>query len=277
MQRGEEGGVRLEVADTGQGIAPEHLPHLFDRFYQVEGARTRTYEGSGIGLALVKELVELHEGTITVESTVGFGTRFIVRLPVLAGADAEPVPSNGAPWEALPDTAPREESISGSLRIAPGASPRANEADVEISEEATVVLVIEDNADMRAYIRSHLEASFVVLEAENGRIGVAQAQEVVPDLVLSDVMMPEMDGMEVCGRLKADERTSHIPVVLLTARGKWRIASRGMRRVRMRTWRSRSTPRSCRCECARSSKHGGGSVGFLRGMPVPRRRIRRLL
>ena len=202
-----DGAARIEVADTGPGIAEDNLVHLFDRFYQVENATTRSHEGTGIGLALAKELVELHEGTIEVESTVGFGTRFTIRLPMLEVVEEEAIHEVEV---ALPDVASGD---GASETIAAQALPAET-----IEEGGTVVLVVEDNADMRAYIRAHLEDQFTVVEAENGQVGVEQALDLVPDLVLSDVMMPVMDGLEVCAALKADERTSHIPVMLLTAR-----------------------------------------------------------
>ncbi len=213
LTREPEGMMQIEVADTGPGIAEEHLPHLFDRFYQVESDTRRTYEGTGIGLSLVKELVELHEGTITVESRVGFGTTFTVCLPLLAVPEIEA--QEATPVESPPGDGVAA-SITGSLTIPVDVRPDA--PPEEASDAATVVLVVEDNADMRAYIRSHLDDLVTVTEAENGRQGVEQAQADVPDLILSDVMMPEMDGLELCAAVKADERTSHIPVVLLTAR-----------------------------------------------------------
>lgn len=203
-----EANATFSIADTGPGIAEEHLPYLFDRFYQVEDATTRSHEGSGIGLSLVKELVELHEGTVTVESTLGFGSRFMVRLPYQE-------------WVAVPDEA---ELASGDGAAQPKlsdsliATPMPLAKPEPVPQEATVILVIEDNSDMRAYIRAHLEGMFTVLEAANGRLGLEKACEEIPDLVLSDVMMPEMDGLEVSKALKEDNRTSHIPVVLLTAR-----------------------------------------------------------
>ena len=213
-----DGTACITVADTGPGIAQEDLPRLFDRFFQVDSAATRAHEGSGIGLSLVKELVELHEGTIAVESQVGFGTRFTVRLPVLKEVsvdedeEAQLETDAAAPVERVPllELAPGDGGSAGTEEQAPQAEM--------IHEEETVVLVVEDNADMRAYIRAHLEARFIVVEAENGRVGVERARELVPDLVLSDVMMPEMDGLAVCQALKTDTATSHIPVVLLTAR-----------------------------------------------------------
>ncbi len=221
-----DGTACIEVADTGKGIAEEHLAHLFDRFYQADSDTTRMHEGTGIGLALVKELVELHEGTITVQSTVGFGTQFWVQLPPLTIADTGVSPTDPAEQAndiksgTLGDGA--AQSITGSLTIPLDLREDAEAKDPAASEEEaadeTVVLIVEDNADMRAYIRRHLEDIASVVEAENGRLGVERAVETVPDLILSDVMMPEMDGLELCATVKKDKRTSHIPVVLLTAK-----------------------------------------------------------
>lgn len=208
-----EGVTRIVVADTGPGIAKEDLPHLFDRFYQVESAATRAHEGSGIGLSLVKELVELHEGTVSVESTLGFGTRFTIRLPLLQEEAPEEVPQEHV---AVPEAKVEETILLGLTNGDRIDKPSRQEQAID--EEETVVLVVEDNIDMRAYIRAQLEDEFTVVEAENGKVGVEQACDLVPDLVLSDVMMPEIDGLEACAAIKADERTSHIPVVLLTAR-----------------------------------------------------------
>ncbi len=212
------GGASIEVADTGPGIAAEHVPHVFDRFYQIETASTRTYEGSGIGLALAKELVELHGGHIRVESTVGFGTRFIVFLPMLeAYAKQVPVAASGDGIENASSVGVPGMAYEVAALPAEAPTSDTDEATDETTDETTV-LVVEDNADMRAYIRAYLEAEYQVLEAANGEEGVALAQTWVPDLVLSDVMMPKMDGLELCAALKADVRTSHIPVVLLTAK-----------------------------------------------------------
>lgn len=210
MLDGDEDRVNLVVSDTGQGIAEAHLPNLFDRFYQVDEASTRAHEGAGIGLALVKELVELHQGTINVESSVGFGTRFAIALPAMDTEALQTAP------EALP-TSTFAELVLNDVKTKVGfAAP--DTALSEVDKEETVVLVVEDNPDMRTYIRSHLADQFNVIEAENGKAGVALAVEAIPDLILSDVMMPEMDGLETCAAIKSDERTSHIPVVLLTAR-----------------------------------------------------------
>ncbi|UOQ69008.1 ATP-binding protein [Hymenobacter volaticus] len=188
--------IELEVGDTGRGIAAGQQARLFDRFYQADSSDTREQEGTGIGLALTKELVELHGGTITLVSELGHGTTVTVRLPVRQQAA-----SAGTP-RVLPlmDMAP--------LELLPVASPA----------EATQVLVIEDNADVRAFLRTTLAAHYQVLEAVHGEEGVELAREQVPDLVLTDVMMPRLDGYGVCQALRTDERTSHIPVVMLTAK-----------------------------------------------------------
>lgn len=224
FEQAANGVARIEVVDTGPGIAEEHLPHLFDRFYQIESETTRLHEGTGIGLALAKELVELHGGTITVESKPTFGTTFTVCLPpleptaILAAGDGqygEAVQAEGA----TPD---KDTTRIVTDALEGPATPRSDHGHAGTTTQdpgaATVVLVVEDNADMRAYIRSHLEDLVTVVEAEHGQAGLEQAIEDVPDLVVSDVMIPEMDGLDLCQALKQDERTSHIPVLLLTAR-----------------------------------------------------------
>ncbi|HEX8658513.1 MAG TPA: ATP-binding protein, partial [Hymenobacter sp.] len=191
-----EAELEFTVRDTGRGIAPEHLPHVFNRFYQADNSDTREQEGTGIGLALAKELVELHGGTINLDSVLGRGTTVTVRLPVhhLTAPVALPL----APVELATDSQP----------ISPNAS----------ITEPVQVLIIEDNADVRAFVRTTLATHYQVLEAADGEVGVHLAQEQLPDLVLTDVMMPRLDGHGVCRALRQDERTSHIPVVMLTAK-----------------------------------------------------------
>ncbi len=174
--------LQIEVSDTGPGIPEEQLPRLFDRFYQGAEASRIGEPGTGIGLALTKELVELHQGKISVESRVGHGARFTVLLPY--GKDV--------------------------------ALPQVAEA-VELARENTLLLV-EDNPDMRAFIRETIDAQFQVIEAADGQDGVEKALEHIPDIIISDVMMPRKDGLELCEALKNNERTSHIPIVLLTAK-----------------------------------------------------------
>ncbi len=204
--------VMISVVDTGAGIAPEHLSRIFDRFYQVDESQTREHEGTGIGLALVKELVELHHGTIDVKSEIGKGTEFTVRLPLGRAhlKDEEIV------------AAPAVSEPSGDK--VPDVSAQAREEDHEEGESTTppdarpIVLVVEDNADVRDYMKSYLDTHYQVVEARDGAAGIEKALETVPDLVISDVMMPKKDGYEVCRTLKLDEKTSHVPIILLTAK-----------------------------------------------------------
>jgi signal transduction histidine kinase/DNA-binding response OmpR family regulator/ligand-binding sensor domain-containing protein len=199
-------GVTITVSDTGAGIAPEHLPHVFDRFYRVD--ETHTTEGTGIGLALTRELVDLHHGTITVESTSGKGSVFTVTFPIGQSAYKPNEIS-----ESAPEMEKRQHAEAATSSEQPKPLPFAPPA-----EGKPIVLIVEDNPDLRAYIREYLEADYAVQEAGNGKDGFDRATEIVPDIVISDVMMPEMDGMELCRALKQDVRTSHVPVILLTAR-----------------------------------------------------------
>jgi DNA-binding response OmpR family regulator len=205
--------VELSVADTGVGIAPDQLDKVFDRFYQVDASQTREHEGSGIGLALVKELVELHHGRIDVQSEAGKGTTFTVRLPL------------GRSHLRDDEIVEVSVGVESTMREAEGAlvdmavEGVQKEADLEQARgERPIVLVVEDNADVRKYITGYLAPSYQVVEAKDGAEGIEKARECVPDLVISDVMMPKKDGYEVCRDLKLDERTSHIPIILLTAK-----------------------------------------------------------
>ena len=200
LSRAVDNAALIKVSDTGRGIAATDLPRVFDRFYQVDGSSTRSTGGSGIGLAIVKDLTELHGGSVSVDSTVGFGSRFGVTLPM-----GEPTPDSAYRPESDPDPIPMDFVDTG------------QEGDSEVRDPTTMVLVVEDNPDMRAYIRESLDEVYAVAEAENGAFGLDRAVELIPDLVICDVMMPEMDGYELCAALRADLRTSHIPIILLTA------------------------------------------------------------
>jgi signal transduction histidine kinase/DNA-binding response OmpR family regulator len=210
-EAGQGSYAQIVVSDTGIGIPRDRLPHIFDRFYQIEGTRSR--EGIGIGLALVKELVELHHGTLTVDSVEGRGTTFVIRLPTgTAHLEPEEIVS------ALP-----VKTIEAPEAIPPGALDRAEPASLTAdlaseSDEDTAVLIVEDHTGVRLFVREQLQRYYRVLEAENGSKGFDVAVSSLPDLVLSDVMMPGLNGYELCRALKHDKRTCHIPVVLLTAR-----------------------------------------------------------
>jgi signal transduction histidine kinase/DNA-binding response OmpR family regulator/ligand-binding sensor domain-containing protein len=214
-----EGCVVLSVSDTGIGIPPDQLDRVFDRFYQVDGSQIREQEGSGIGLALVKELVELHHGTISVRSSVGSqsdvpnGTEFTVRLPLGREhlKDGEVI----SEVRGAAERGAEAEIHSESLPPPAGKEPDAKQPR---RRSGPVILIVEDNADVRLYIKDNLAGMYHILEAEDGAEGVQVAQETIPDLIISDVMMPKMDGYALCKSLKNDEKTSHIPIILLTAK-----------------------------------------------------------
>lgn len=195
--------IRFTVANTGSMISVEHIRNIFDRFYRID----MHHAGSGIGLALVKAFVELHKGTISVESDEKQGTIFTVDLPmqtceVTVSVDSPLSSSIGA-------------SVSSALNNAQVAEEEEPEKDYDSSKPS--VLVIDDNADIRSYVYSLLHTDYTVIEAVDGSDGIRKAMKYVPDLIISDVMMPGIDGIECCRRLKSELQTCHIPVILLTA------------------------------------------------------------
>ncbi len=201
--------LTIEVKDTGLGIAATELPNIFDRFYQVDNPTSRSGEGTGIGLAHTKELVKLMGGNISVTSEVGKGSSFIISLPIRN--TAEIVESfNSEVISEKPVLVDRQENI--------GKAAVAKIGEQSNSSTLPQVLIIEDNPDVVIYLKSCLEGLYQIDVAYNGRIGIEKALETVPDLIISDVMMPEKDGFEVCDILKNDERSSHIPIILLTAK-----------------------------------------------------------
>jgi signal transduction histidine kinase/CheY-like chemotaxis protein/ligand-binding sensor domain-containing protein len=192
--------IRLDVKDTGQGIEAQHLGKIFNHFYQIDHSNTREQEGTGIGLALVKELVELQKGTISVSSELHKGTSFEVYLPVL---------------DLKEDTFSLDQLVA-----APISTPAGTMNIVPLNKgEKLELLLIEDNTEMRAYIISCLDLSrYNVTEASNGEEGVEKAQKSIPDLIISDVMMPKKDGFEVIEIIRNHISTSHIPFIFLTAK-----------------------------------------------------------
>ncbi|MCY7359846.1 MAG: response regulator [Rudanella sp.] len=204
---GELTAVQIEIADSGIGIVAEKLPHIFDRFYQADTSSTRTFDGSGIGLALVKELVDLLGGTITVASQSGVGTTFRLTLPVasVTGAVDAPRLSLPEPSQPTPETQPSPVSASMNGHSAEGQPlPR--------------VLIVEDNEELRDFLVAELSDSYHVLQAADGQAGWELVQTELPDLVLTDVMMPRMDGHELTRLIKTNTDTDHIAVVMLTAK-----------------------------------------------------------
>jgi signal transduction histidine kinase/DNA-binding response OmpR family regulator len=208
-------GIELQVADTGTGIPAEEMPRLFERFHRIHGARGRSVEGTGIGLALVQELVNLHGGSIRAESVPGAGTTFYVRLPLessapratatatdrAAGRIAQQFASEALQW--LPDA---------DSRTAPPPEPHAS------LHYRPHVLVADDNADLRAYLGRLLGASYRVTMVADGERALRAARELRPDLVLSDIMMPNLDGIGLVRALRADPALAGVPVILLSAR-----------------------------------------------------------
>ncbi|WP_258104192.1 ATP-binding protein [Marinoscillum sp. MHG1-6] len=207
-----EGCFEIKVTDSGPGIDPQDLDKIFDRFYQADDSAGRRHEGSGIGLALTKELVELHQGRISVSSISGVGTSFMVRLPLgSAHLESDDVVT-------AYDNNEKQQEIK-STQLAYNYEPvQTPSMDGNSETNAPVVLIVEDNADLRLYISKQLMEEFEVLLAEDGQIGYDRAVETVPDLIITDLMMPNMDGVELCKACKHDERTSHIPIIMLTAK-----------------------------------------------------------
>lgn len=211
--------IQLIIKDNGIGISEENLNHIFDRFYQADASSTRAKGGTGIGLALVKELVALQKGSITVESTPGKGTTFIIKLPVL-----------------IPETGEEQISLSSpdaeTLPVSEEAAALNGEHSLSIPENGKLqLLIIEDNTEMRNYIRSCIdETIYHISEAADGEAGIAIAQEIVPDLIISDVMMPEKDGFEVTKAIRNHVATSHIPLILLTAKASLESRLKGLKR-----------------------------------------------
>lgn len=206
--------VEISITDTGPGISPDNILQIFDRFYQADETSNKNREGTGIGLALTKELVELHYGKITVESKEGEGSRFTVLLPLGKGHLKEDE-TDGEPFDRDHLSNDRQEMMANSYQEHKAApKPEIMTED----DPRPILLVVEDNPDLREYIHGFLSGSYQVLEAENGKDGLEKAIKHIPDLVLTDVIMPAMDGNELCRYLKTDERTSHIPIIMLTAR-----------------------------------------------------------
>jgi signal transduction histidine kinase/CheY-like chemotaxis protein len=208
-------GVVLTVADTGIGIPAGELPLIFDRFHRVQGSLARNREGTGIGLALVRELVGLHGGRVSVASDPGAGSTFTVTVPY-GSPDAEV----DAAHPTIPSEAAHGTAEAWETDVAPRAQPSAPAG-------TTTVLVVDDNADMRTYLTRLLSPVWRVRTCANGEEALASIAEEQPDVVLTDVMMPRIDGFELLRRLRADESTRGIPVIMLTARAGQEAAVEG--------------------------------------------------
>ena len=195
--------VEISVEDNGIGISEQDLKNIFNRFYKAKSSSIQ--EGTGIGLALVKELVEIHYGTISVESRLNEGTKFHIEIPQQEDLYKKFLVKSKPEAEIKPIIT-GQESVEN-VKI-----------EHEIQSNAQRILVVEDNKDLLSFIKENINKQYAVYESSNGKDGLEKAFETIPDLIISDIKMPEMDGIELCEKIKADERTSHIPVILLTAR-----------------------------------------------------------
>ena len=192
--------IEITVKDTGIGISESNLEKIFNRFFQIDDNSRQT--GTGIGLALTKELVKLHNGNISVQSKPGKGSKFTVHLP----------------YEELSVTEKTVLNIENS-EIQGGVVAVEEQQGEAIIPGRKIMLLVDDNPDVRYFIKSHFTTNYQVLEAENGQEGWNIALKTIPDIIISDVMMPDMDGFEFCRKIRKDERTSHIPIILVTALG----------------------------------------------------------
>lgn len=208
--------IRLSIKDTGMGISPKHIKNIFDRFYKID----LHHDGSGIGLALVKAFVEIHQGTIQVESNIDAGTLFTVKLPVVQGVGKEEYGLRSDEdgrrcgfMEGVPDQV-RDDRYGEDDRYK---NDKYMLDTTSLDTDKEVILIIDDNPDIRDYVRYLFQENYTVIEAADGRAGLKSAMKYIPDIIICDVMMPEMDGIECCQLLKSELQTSHVPVILLTA------------------------------------------------------------
>lgn len=200
--------LQIFVKDSGIGIPKDKIEKIFDRFFQVDDSSRRAYGGSGIGLALVRELIDLHKWKITVDSEIGKGTEFKIEIPINDSYLNEDENSNQVEYF---------EKTDG-LLTETYSEKGVNKNSIDKTTKKYSVLIVEDSEDVRLYISELLKDDYNIILSENGEKGLSSAFETLPDIIISDVMMPEMDGIEFCKRIKSDWRTSHIPVILLTAK-----------------------------------------------------------
>jgi len=220
----------LSVADTGMGISQKNLPHVFDRFWQADDSSKRKYQGVGIGLALVKELVEIQNGKVTVESQEAKGTTFTVHLPYVDGRAARDeqravdVPEQTASTLDTPDSPCREEWLANLYRRAelfPAMTPlQETLRPVETARNGNLptLLVADDEPDMLRFLKSQLSPHYRVIEAVDGQQAIDKASQYLPDIILLDMMMPEKDGLQTCREIRRHLPTQSIPIILFTAR-----------------------------------------------------------
>lgn len=208
----------VTVADTGVGIPEEKLQHIFDRFYQADDSTRKKFGGSGIGLALVTELVDLHKWSIDVKSEVGKGTEFYLRIPLSDDYLGENEKDNeGITEQHFDESETERDSDEKHLSLDDEIEQEILEKNKQASSKP-LLLIVEDSEDVRTYLTGLLKNDYRINEATDGEDGIKKSTELMPDLIISDVMMPSMDGFEFCKKIKTDWQTSHIPVILLTAK-----------------------------------------------------------
>ncbi|MBK8944411.1 MAG: response regulator [Ignavibacteriae bacterium] len=203
--------VLIKIKDNGKGISKKHLPHIFDRFYQVEGSNTREFEGTGIGLALANELILLHNGKINVESEENYWTEFTIELPI---GDLN------LKKEQLVDFSTKFINQNDIEILKEGKVEIINSQMENISQNknSEIILIVDDNSDVRSYIKEQIENEYKIFEASNGEEGIKKAEAEIPDLIITDVMMPKIDGYQFCKKIRSNDKTSHIPIIMLTAK-----------------------------------------------------------
>jgi Signal transduction histidine kinase len=195
-------GVEISIKDTGIGIPADRLPHIFDRFYQVDNSITREYEGTGIGLALAKELVKLHNGEINVNSREGEGTEFTIYLPFVDLMKDKNIISE------LSNHNITQEHLDDDIKSSEQELISNDNYSASSIQHQEIILIVEDNPDIQAYVSEQLENEYKVLQAKNGEEGITKAQKEIPDLIITDVMMPKMDGYQFSKAIRGDEKTA---------------------------------------------------------------------
>ena len=205
----------IRIADSGIGISPENLPHIFDRFYQADTSHTRSYEGTGIGLALVKELIDLIGGTISVASQPGMGSTFILILPVVPASATANVPRV---------ILPNRQSVT----VSPLHTTDLPDTQPIDDQQIPLILIVEDNAELRTFLAGELAITYRILQAADGEEGWHLTQTELPDMVISDVMMPRMDGYELTHLIKNHPDTDHITVIILSAKAAYTSRIEGL-------------------------------------------------
>jgi DNA-binding response OmpR family regulator len=212
----DEGILIIEVIDNGSGIDPNYISKIFNRFYHHGGNMDRYVNGFGIGLSLTKSMIELHKGTISVSSELNKGTTFTLNLPLDENAYSDEEKSDRILWD---NDIPRALSATDFDESKEVVNTKLVDKDVEYNEEKPSILFVDDNIDLIENMADYFTDNYNVYTAENGQIGIEMANKLQPDIIISDLVMPIMNGLELCKTLKNDIKTSHIPIILLTAQG----------------------------------------------------------